>query len=187
MSELVERLEKGEHGVGPGLWSMLVCVVGLAVVGVIGVLAKQPWVFPSLGPTLMVLAETPRQPAAHPLNVLAGHVVGVLCGYLALLLTGLVDHPAVLQEGLHAPRVVAACLSVGVTALLLQCVGRPHPPAGATTLIVSLGLFTTERSLLVLLVSVTVCTLVATVLDRGLGLHQKGAAHRDRAGTTRSI
>lgn len=27
------------------------CVVALAVVGAIGVWAKEPWVFPSLGPT----------------------------------------------------------------------------------------------------------------------------------------
>jgi CBS-domain-containing membrane protein len=174
VSALTSRLEKAEHGIGPGLWSLLVCVVGLAVVGVIGVLAGQPWVFPSLGPTLMVLAETPGQPAAHPRNVLAGHVLGVLCGYLALVATGLVHHPTVLQEGLHAPRVVAACLSVGLTALLLQVLRTPHPPAGATTLIVSLGLFKTERALVVLLASVAVCTLVATVLNRVLGVHQKG-------------
>ncbi|MCW2776626.1 MAG: hypothetical protein JWN17_351 [Frankiales bacterium] len=174
MSALTDKLDRAEHGPGPGLWSLLVCVVGLAVVGVVGVLAKQPWVFPSLGPTLMVLAETPAQPAAHPRNVVSGHVVGVFCGYLALLVTGLVDHPTVLQEGLHAPRVVAACLSVGLTALVLQLMGTPHPPAGATTLIVSLGLFKTERSLAVLLVSVAVCTLVATTLNRGLGVHQQG-------------
>ncbi|MCU1691511.1 MAG: hypothetical protein JWM64_602 [Frankiales bacterium] len=174
MSALTGKLERAEHGVGPGLWSLLVCVVGLAVVGVVGVLAEQPWVFPSLGPTLMVLAETPGQPAAHPRNVLAGHVVGVFCGYLALLVTGLVNNPTVLQEGLHAPRVVAACLSVGLTALLLQLMGTPHPPSGATTLIVSLGLFKTERSLVVLLLSVAVCTLVATALNGGLGVHQKG-------------
>lgn len=174
MSALTDKLERAEHGVGPGLWSLLVCVVGLAVVGTVGVLVKQPWVFPSLGPTLMVLAETPGQPSAHPRNVLAGHTVGALCGYLSLLTTGLVNHPSALQEGLHAPRVVAACLSVGLTALLLQLMSTPHPPAGATTLIVSLGLLTTERSLVVLLLSVAVCTLIATALNGGLGVHQNG-------------
>ena len=122
----------------------------------------------------MVLAETPGHPSAHPRNVLAGHTVGVFCGYLALLTTGLVNHPSALPEGLLAPRVVAACLSVGLTALLLQLMGTPHPPAGATTLIVSLGLFKTERSLVVLLLSVAVCTLIATALNGGLGVHQKG-------------
>ncbi len=179
MSALTDKIEQAEGGVGPGLWALFVCVVGLAVVGVLGVLAKQPWVFPSLGPTLMVLAETPSHPSAHPRNVLAGHTVGVFCGYLALLATGLVHHPSVLQEGLHAPRVVAACLSVGLTALLLQLMGTPHPPAGATTLIVSLGLFTTESALVVLLLSVAVCTLIATALNGGLGVDQKGVARTD--------
>ncbi len=62
---------------------------------------------------------------------------------------------------------------VGLTALLLQLLRAPHPPAGATTLIVSLGPFTTLRALLVLLASVAVRTLVATVLNAGLGVRQQ--------------
>ena len=173
--DLRRALRPAEHGLGPGVWSLLVCVVGLAVVGAIGIALGQPWVFPSLGPTLMVLAETPRSPPAHPRNVLVGHVVGVACGHLALVVTGLTRSPTALQEGLHAPRVVAACLSVGLTALLLQLLHTPHAPAGATTLIVSLGLFTTARSLTVLLLSVAVCTLVATVLDRAAGVRVRTA------------
>ncbi len=181
MTALRDRLERSENGLDTGLWALAVSVVGLAVVGALGLLLEQPWVFPSLGPTLMVLAETPRQPAAHPRNVLAGHVVGVFCGYLALLVTGLTSHPAVTTEGLSGPRVVAACLSVGLTALLLQVMGTPHPPAGATTLIVSLGLFKTPRGLFVLLASVVVCTLVASVLDALVGVRQEGLRDPDRS------
>jgi CBS-domain-containing membrane protein len=172
--QLVGRLEQAEGGLQAGAWSAVVCVVGLAVVGALGVLLKEPWVFPSLGPTLMVLAETPGQPAAHPRSVLVGHVVGVAAGYLALLLTGLRTHPTVLQEGLSWPRVVAACLSVAVTTLVLQALRSPHPPSGATTLIVSLGLFKTASSLGVLLLSVLVCTVVAVVLNLGLGVRHAG-------------
>jgi hypothetical protein len=174
VSALTERLERAEGGLQPGLWSALVCVVGLAVVGALGVELGEPWVFPSLGPTLMVLAETPGQPAAHPRGVLVGHVVGVAAGYLALLVTGLRTHPTVLQEGLSWPRVVAACLSVALTTLVLQALRSPHAPSGATTLIVSLGLFKTTSSLAVLLLSVLVCTGVAVALNLGLGVRHAG-------------
>ncbi|MCW2606183.1 MAG: hypothetical protein JWO60_876 [Frankiales bacterium] len=181
LGRLASRLDATGQGVDVGVWSALVCVVGLAVVGTVGIVLEEPWVFPSLGPTLMVLAETPRQPAAHPRNVLVGHVVGVAAGFLALLVTGLVDHAAVLQEGLDARRVVAACLSVGLTTLVLQALRSPHPPAGATTLIVSLGLFKTAEGLLVLLLSVVACTAVAVLLNVLVGVHQKGV--REPAGS----
>ena len=174
LAVLRDRLGGAQNGLLVGGWSLLVCVAGLTVVGVLGVVLEQPWVFPSLGPTLMVLAETPRQPAAHPRNVLVGHAVGVGAGYLALVVTGLTADAAVTQEGLDAARVVAACVSVGFTALLLQALRTPHPPAGATTLIVSLGLFRTAEGLGVLLVSVTVCTLVAALLDRGASMRLIG-------------
>ena len=144
-SALREELESGANGVRVGLWSALVCVAALAAAGAVGLALKQPWLFPSLGPTLMVLAETPRQPPAHPRNVVAGHVVGVTAGYVALLVTGLTDHPAVIQEGLTGRRVVAACLSLALTAFVLQAMRTPHPPSGATTLIVSLGILRPPR------------------------------------------
>lgn len=178
MSVLVARLERAEGGLRAGLWSAVVCIVGLAVVGALGVVLEQPWVFPSLGPTLMVLAETPGQKPAHPRNVLLGHVVGVAAGYLALLVTGLRTHPTVLQEGLSWPRVGAACLSVALTTLVLQALRTPHAPAGATTLIISLGLFKTAGSLAVLLLAVVVCTVVAVVLNLGLGVRHAGVRSR---------
>ncbi len=174
MSLLRRRLARSEHGPVVGGWSLLVCVLGLAVVGAIGLAAEQPWLFPSLGPTLMVLAEPPAQPAAHPRNVLGGHAVGVAAGGLALVVTGLLSHPTVLQEGLTVRRIVAACLSLCFTALVLQALRVPHPPSGATTLIVSLGLFKTPGALGVLLLSVAVCTLVAVVLNAAAGVRQEG-------------
>lgn len=178
LSALRDHLESDQQGLDTGLWSLAVSVVGLAAVGLLGVLLDEPWVFPSLGPTLMVLAESPRQPAAHPRNVVVGHAVGVAAGYLALVGTGLVDHPAVTTEGVLPARVVAACLSVGLTALVLQALRTPHPPSGATTLIVSLGLFRTAQGLAVLLLSVVVCTVLAVLLNTLAGIRQEGVPSR---------
>ena len=151
-------------------------IVCLAAVGAVGVALKQPWVFPSLGPTVMVLAETPTQPAAHPRNVLSGHLVGIAAGYLSLLLLGLTDNPPVIQEGLTSTRVAAAVLSVALTALVLQAIRSPHPPAGATTLIVSLGLLKTPASLRAMVLSVILLTVLATLIYRALRVPQEGVS-----------
>lgn len=161
-------------GAGIGLWSAVVSVIALAAAGLVGLLLKQPWLFPSLGPTLMVLAETPRQPTAHPRSVLVGHLAGVGAGYLSLVVTGLTDAPPVTQQGLTGTRVAAAVLSVALTAFVLQAVRSPHPPAGATTLIVSLSLLAKPSQLLVILLSVLLCTVIAVALNTLAGGRQIG-------------
>jgi len=50
---------------------------------------------------------------------------------LGLLVTGLRSHPSAAQEGLIGRRLVAVRLAIGLTALLLQIIRCPHPPAGA--------------------------------------------------------
>ena len=171
---LREQAEEAESTPLVGAWAAAVSVVALLAAGGIGLAFKQPWLFPSLGPTLMVLAETPRQPAAHPRNVLVGHVVGILAGYLALVVTGLTDHPPVIQEGLTGARVLAAVVSVALTAFVLQAVRAPHPPAGATTLIVSLGILTRATELAVMVGAVLVVTVVAVVANLLIGVRQEG-------------
>ncbi len=170
--------ESAAGGAGVGVWSALVAGVGLAVVGLVGLALAQPWVFPSLGPTLMVMAETPRQPAGRPRNVAVGHVVGVAAGYLALLVTGLADDPPVIEQGLTGPRVVAAVLSLTLTAFVLQALRSSHPPAGATTLIVSLGLLRTPQQLLVILLAVLLVTAVAVLLNLAARIRQEGVGGR---------
>src|SRR3954453_20321307 len=140
---LRQRLDNDGSGPAVGAWSAVAAVVSLVVVGLLGLALKQPWIFPSLGPTVMVLAETPRQPSAHPRNVLVGHAVGIAAGDLALGVAALTTHRAVIQEGLTGRRIVGACVSMALTALALQVLRSPHPPAGATTLTLCNGLFNT--------------------------------------------
>lgn len=165
-----------DRGVGAriGLWGAVVSIVALAAVGGIGIALSQPWLFPSLGPTVMVLSETPRQPAASPVNTLVGHLVGVVAGYLALAVVGLRSAPPVIVTGLDTDRVVAACLSLAVTVLVLQLLRTPHPPAGATTLIVSLGILARPAQMLALLLSVLVLVTVGTALNAVMGVRQAG-------------
>jgi hypothetical protein len=68
--------------------------------------------------------------------------VALLAGYGTLAVCGLTGRPSVLDEGVRPVRIVAAAGSLAVTAVVLLVLKAAHPPAGATTLIVSLGLHT---------------------------------------------
>lgn len=172
-----------------GAYAAVLAVVSMAGLGALAIAFRQPLLFPSLGPTVMVLAERPRSASAHPRNVLVGHAVGIAAGVAGLAAFGLLHHPSVIREGVTAARVGAADLSLAVTTYVLQVFRSPHAPAGATTLIVSLGLLTTWPDLLAMAVAVVLVTVIATVANLALGarrtLHAQAGAgdaprHRDR-------
>lgn len=48
--------------------------------GVLGMWAHQPWLFPSLGPTIFLQTVTPNESAARPWNTVRGHGVGIAAG-----------------------------------------------------------------------------------------------------------
>jgi CBS-domain-containing membrane protein len=152
--------------------AFLLSLALLSAVALAGLLLRQPLLFPSLGPTVMLFVDSPEQEAAAPRNTLVGHGVAVLAGAGCLHAFGLAGHPTVLQEGVTGPRIAAAALSVALTVGILRLISRPHPPAGATTLIVSLGLLTTVPQLLAVGAAVVLTTVLAVALNRLLGVHQ---------------
>ncbi|SCG80459.1 HPP family protein [Micromonospora echinaurantiaca] len=143
--------------------------VALVVAGAVAMATHQPWLFPSLGPAVMLHVEKPAAPESSPRNTLIGHLVALLAGYGSLGSCGLADRPSVLQEGVTGPRIVAAAGSLAVTAAVLLLLRSPHPPAGATTLIVSLGLLRTPTQLLVAAAAVVLVTAVDWAYNRATG------------------
>ena len=82
---------------------------------------------------------------------------------------GLLDAPSVLEAGVTLARVGAATLSVALVALLLPPLRASHPPAGATTLLVSLGLLDQPRQLAWVLAGVVLLTALSWALNRLAG------------------
>lgn len=157
-----ERLDK----LGAGLYAAVLGIVVLGVSGLAGLLLHLPWLFPSLGPTVMLFFESPEQKASRPLNALVGHGVGLVAGALCLYAFGLQDQPLAPVGGLTPLHVLSGALSVGLTTLVLTWLGLPHPPAGATTLIVSLGILSAP----VQLASMAGAILLVTVVGWGLNV-----------------
>jgi CBS-domain-containing membrane protein len=68
------------------------------------------------------------------------------------------------------PNVAAAALSLGLTSGAMVWLKLPHPPAGATTLIVSLGILRAPWQLATLMVAVALLVVQGIVINRLAGI-----------------
>ena len=152
------------------IFSFINSCISIGLMSTLALITRSPFIFPSLGPTAFLFFYTPRAPSASPRNTLVGHTIGALAGYFSLVVTGLTKAGPALSEGVTWPRVIAAALSLGLTAGLMVLCKSPHPPAGATTLIVSLGLMTKPWQLGLLLFAVILLTLQALAINRLAGI-----------------
>ena len=153
-----------------GTFALINGFISIGLMALAALVTGAPFIFPSLGPTAFLLFYTPRAPAASPKNTLIGHLIGAGAGYLALVVFGLTDHEPALVEGVTLARTGAAALSLGLTAGVMAWVRAPHPPAGATTLIVSLGILTDPVHLGVLMLAVVLLVLQGFVINRLAGV-----------------
>ncbi len=152
------------------LFSFINGCISIGLMSVLAVITRSPFIFPSLGPTAFLFFYTPTAPSASPRNTLIGHAVGASAGYLSLVVTGLTMAGPALTIGVTWPRVIAAGLSLGLTAGVMVLLRSPHPPAGATTLIVSLGILRQPWQLVLLMAAVVLLTLQAIAINRLAGI-----------------
>ena len=153
--------------------SLYVFVNGFITIGVLALLAlvsRNPFVFPSLGPTAYLLFFSPLAKTSSPRNTIFGHAVGLICGYVAFVVTGAGALPFGSHPGIFWPRILAAALSLSATGALMVLFEISHPPAGATTLIVSLGIISKPSELVIIEVAVFLLVAQALVINRLAGL-----------------
>mgnify|MGYP001161961236 FL=1 len=155
------------------IWAVFVFVNGFVTCAILASMAmawKTTFIFPSLGPTAFMVFFNPSSPAASPRSAVLGHAIGILCGYGALWLTGLVDAAPATVTGVHDPRIVAAAVSLATTGAFMILFDVVHPPAAATTLIISLGIITAPVHLLIIELAVVVLAIQAIVVNRVAGV-----------------
>jgi CBS-domain-containing membrane protein len=155
------------------VWAAFMFVNGfitIAILAGVAMASRTPFVFPSLGPTAFLFFFTPTSPTASPRHTLLGHAIGIACGYGALVVTGLEHAPPAMVAGVDFHRILAAALSLAATGALMILLKAAHPPAGATTLIVSLGIVTRPFHLLIIEVAVALLVVQAIVINRLAGI-----------------
>ncbi|MGB2622949.1 MAG: HPP family protein [Candidatus Acidiferrum sp.] len=169
------------------VWSAYVCVNGFVTIALLSLLALvtgSPFVFPSLGPTAYLFFFSPMAEASSPRNTILGHAIGLICGYAAFMLTVVSGQPASMHAGIHGLTVLAAALSLSATGAFMVLFKVSHPPAGATTLIVSLGIISHPKDLIIIEVAVVLLTAQALIINRLAGMpyplwrHHSSAIHR---------
>ncbi|MEV6908579.1 HPP family protein [Amycolatopsis sp. NPDC051071] len=142
------------------------CIV---LIGLCAIVTGAPLLFPSLGPTAFLVFTGPQAPSSSPRNTVLGHLAGVLAGLAGLAATGLLTAAPDLTRPSLA-RIGAAALALGLTCAAMAALDIPHPPAGATTLIISLGLLHTAPQVLAVMAGVLLIALLAVVINKLFGV-----------------
>lgn len=153
--------------------AIYVFINGFVTIGLLALLAfitGNPFVFPSLGPTAYLLFFSPLADASSPRNTILGHAIGLVCGYLAFVFTGAGTVPFGIHPGIFWPRILAAALSLSATGAVMVLSRVNHPPAGATTLIVSLGIIAKPRELVIIEIAVLLLATQALLINRLAGV-----------------
>lgn len=155
------------------VWAVYVFLnsfVTITLLTVLALVTRNPFVFPSLGPTAYLFFFSPLAEASTPRNAIFGHAIGLACGFFAFYVTGM--HPFGQGAGGHVyfPRIVASALALSLTGAFMVLTHVNHPPAGATTMIVSLGILAKPQYLPVIETAVLLLVVQAWVINRLAGL-----------------
>ncbi len=155
------------------VWAVYVLLNGfvtVALLSLLGAVTHSPLAFPSLGPTAYLFFFTPMAEASSPRNAILGHAVGLICGYGAYHSAAALISSSAAQATIDWPRIVAGALSLSLTGGLMVLFRISHPPAGATTLIVSLGILSTLQDVVIIEIAVVILTVQAFAINRLAGL-----------------
>jgi CBS-domain-containing membrane protein len=155
----------------------------IASLGELAAATRLPWLFPSLGPTALMLLAAPLAANSSPRSAVCGHAIGALCGWLALWATGLSDAGVADLRSITHDRVIASALALAATGGMMVIAGVMHPPAGATTLIVALGLITAPADLVIVELAVLILVVEGVLINRlsGVDCPFWSPAEQDRA------
>lgn len=133
----------------------------------IGWATRQPLIFASLGPTAYELVEQPQARSARSYNIIAGHLIGVGAGFLALYLLNAWMEPNVILTGMvSTKRLWAVTLAASLTTLITLILKAGQPAALATTLLISLGSMQTLRGAVAIIAGVLIITAIGEPVRR---------------------
>lgn len=117
-----------------------------------------PFIFPSLGPTAYILAfDRKRSHSARV--VIGGHACGIIGGLISYYLVVDPNNLLMLTEAISTPGIflgAGAVLAIAISTFLMLLFQVSHPPACATTLIISLGILPYWYDGIIILIAVVI-------------------------------
>lgn len=142
----------------------------IMLLSLLATITGSPFVFPSLGPTAYLFFFTPLGRSSSPRHAILGHAIGLICGYAAYIVMGSHGFITAALSEVTWHEAMAAALSLAATGAIMVLLRVSHPPAGATTLIVSLGILTKPEYLVIIEIAVILLTAQAWAINRIAGL-----------------
>jgi CBS domain-containing membrane protein len=121
------------------LYILIVATVLTALLCAVAVIASEPFVVPSVGPTIFIIVAFPLSDQAHPRNIRFATAATIVAGIIGLALFGLIDVPPDLTDltwTRSGALIVAVALGIAGIILLRAL----HVPAVATAMIIAAGL-----------------------------------------------
>lgn len=155
---------------GNAVYTAAGSLVVIALSGLWAWLFKEPLLFPSLGATAFLFFETPMAEVGTPRNAVIGHFVAIAAAVASLEAFGLFGDPSVYVQGVSPARIGAVAFSVAITGGVLRLLRAAHPPAGATTIIVSSGLLAKPHQIVAVASGVLLITVAGWALNRLMGV-----------------
>jgi hypothetical protein len=123
-------------------WPSLVAGLLMLVVGGVAYVARQPFLYPSLGPTAFLQAEYPFHRTSQFRDTTLGHLIGIAAGLTSVLVLGVQsESPVGVGSRLPALRIAAAALTVTLVIILQLVFKVSNPPSAGTGLLFALGFF----------------------------------------------
>ena len=153
--------------------------LSVALLAGIAMVTREPFIFPSVGASAFILFYRPLVAAAAPRNVLLGHLIGVLSGWASLWAFGLLWAGSAFEVGMDLLRIAATAVGMGLACAGMVWFRAAHPPAAATSLLVSMGLISSLWHLPLLLAGATILVLQAFVMHRVAGVRYPVWAPRE--------
>jgi CBS-domain-containing membrane protein len=145
----------------------------LGTLGLLSWISGQPFLIPSLGPSIYLLATLPDAEMNYPRRIIAGQFIGAVAGFASFhLLVGNVEtittSPAVSLVVLR--QVLSSFTAAVLTTVGMYLTETQHPPAYATTLIVSLGLITAVTEIIFFLIATLVMVGMHEIVGKRLSI-----------------
>ncbi|MFE9172066.1 HPP family protein [Streptomyces kebangsaanensis] len=165
---------------GGGLRLLVLSVLLLAGVGAVGRLVGWTVLTTTLGPTAYLLLAHPRSVSARLRSAVTGHALAVAVGLACLAVFGLWTHPSTAAEQHDTgAQIGAQALSVGLTLFLLHVCEAHHPPAAATTLLITSGISRPGPPLYGMLTGLALVLVIAPLMSAATAPKQPKQAEGD--------
>lgn len=153
------------------LYILVTATILTALLCAVAVLGREPFVVPSVGPTIFIIVAFPLSEQAHPRNILFATGAAIIAGVIALTLLGLLGVPPDLTDlswTRSAALIVAVVVGIGGIIVLRAL----HVPAVATAMIIAAGLLKEPVDWLSVFIGVLVVTVAGVAINRACGKPQ---------------